>query len=350
MERVGRMSGNLVSKEKGVVRVAVTGAAGNIGYALSFMIGQGAAFGINQPVALHLIELPAMAGQLKGVEMELKDAALPLLVEVKTFTSAEEGFAGIDFAVLVGAKPRTAGMERGDLLTANAAIFKAQAEALDRVAKPDTKVLVVGNPANTNAAIIASMSKKLKKENITALTRLDMNRLTAQICEAATLAPRDLRNAVIWGNHSSTQYPDARYVQVRDPKGNWSPVAPRLPDASILRGSIIPRVQKRGAEIISARKASSAASAAAASCAHLASWFLGTPEKEHVSMAVWSDGNPYGVPPGLIFSFPVTIKNGKWSFVKGLDLKDPLSQKMIAETTAELSDELKTALDFLTKK
>lgn len=332
--------------KKSPVKVTVTGAAGNIGYAISFMIGQGRLLGPDQPIDLCLLEIPAMEKAVQGVEYELLDCAFPLIERITSTTDAEIGFKDCDIALLIGAKPRGPGMQRKDLLEANAKIFKIQAEQLDRLAKPDCKICVVGNPANTNACIIAENVKTLNKENITALTRLDSNRALALVAQKFNLPVRSVRNAIIWGNHSLTQYPDLqicealindKLIRVRDhiQSDSWEPQ------------EFVPRVQKRGAEIIDLRKLSSAGSAANAVCDHIRNWVNGTSEGEIVSMAVWSNGNSYGIPNGLIFSFPVICKNGKWTIVNGLKLNDTFSQKMIQETLKELTDEKKTATDVI---
>lgn len=332
--------------KKSPMKVTITGAAGNIGYAISFMIGQGRLLGPDQPIELCLLEIPVMEKAVKGVELEILDCAFPLVEKITATTDPEVGFKNCDIALLIGARPRGPGMQRKDLLEANAKIFKIQAEQLDRLANPDCRICVVGNPANTNACIIAENTKVIKRENITALTRLDSNRALALVAQKLNVPVRSVRNAIIWGNHSLTQYPDLqicealvgeKLARVRDhiQSDSWEPQ------------EFIPRVQKRGAEIIDLRKLSSAGSAANAVCDHIRNWMNGSSEGEIVSMAVWSNGNTYGIPEGLIFSFPVTCKNGKWTIVNGLKLNDAFSQKMIQETVKELSEEKKTAMDVL---
>lgn len=298
--------------------------------------------GPNQPVELQLIELPPALNALKGVEMELRDAAFPLVHNILVTSNPEEGFKGADVVVLVGAKPRGPGMERKDLLEQNGAIFKTQALQIQTNAKPDVKILVVGNPANTNAMIVSEIATKIPAKNVTSLTRLDQNRAIAQIAEKTGRTAKDVYNVIIWGNHSSTQYPDYRYAVIHSDKG-FEKGKDAITDANWVKKEFIPKVQKRGAEIIAMRKTSSAASAAAAACDHIHDWIVGTRPGEFVSMGVMSDGS-YGIPKGINFSFPVTCKNGEWSIVQGLDLKDALSQEMIKATLKELEEEKATAL------
>jgi malate dehydrogenase len=349
MERIHNVSKVTTSKpiSKNPVKVLITGAAGNIGYALSFMVAQGHLLGCDQPIHLVLLEIPPMVKSLKGVEMELIDSAFPLVSAITATTDDSEAFKGVDIALLVGAKPRGKGMERKDLLQQNATIFKRQAMLLDTVASSDVRICVVGNPANTNATIIASNVKRVKKTNITALTRLDHNRAIGQISQKLNVHPTRIRNVVIWGNHSLTQYPDLQACQIIAQNNTQSNAKTLIGDDKWASEFFIPKVQKRGGEIIENRQLSSAASAANAICDHVRNWMRGTAEGEFVSMAVWSNGNPYGIPSDLIFSFPVTCKNGQWSFVKGLSLQDPLSKKMIEATIKELQDEKNTALAFL---
>lgn len=279
--------------------------------------------------------------------MELIDTASPLIHKIITTCDDKEGFENCDIALLVGARPRSKGMQRKDLLEANAKIFKHQATFLDQYANPDCKICVVGNPANTNAAILASFCKNIKKSNITALTRLDQNRALGQVSLKTGTPFKFVRNAVIWGNHSSTQYPDLQICEVL--KDSQVVKARELIESQWEENDFIKRVQKRGAEIIQQRKLSSAASAANAVCDHIRSWILGTQPGEIVSMAVYSDGNPYGVSSGLIFSFPVTCENGQWKIVSNLNLSSEFSKKMIQATQEELSNEKETALNFLSK-
>lgn len=332
-------------KLKEPIRVAVTGAAGNIGYALCFMLAQGQAFGQNQPIILHLIELPFVVEQMKGLQLELEDGAFELLYGIKCFTDEVQGFKDVDYAILVGAKPRGPGMERKDLLIQNAKIFRRHSDSLDISAKDSTRVLVVGNPANTNAAIIASTSKKIQKKNISALTRLDHNRLIAQLSLKTNIPPRYIRNGVIWGNHSKTQFPDPSFAEVYTDE-KWTTLRSLNLDEEFLKKELVETVQIRGEEIIKARKLSSAGSAANSICDHLRDWHFGTKDGEFVSMAVWSNENPYGVKSGLIFSFPLEVKEGNWTFSKIPNLESKFSKEAIEITEAELLEELKLALEI----
>jgi len=327
-----------------VSRVLVTGAAGQIGYSLVFKIANGDMLGPDQPVILHLLDIPQCAGVLDGVVMELEDGAYPLLQGIVATTDPEVGFKDVDYAVLVGSFPRREGMERKDLIEKNCAIFKQQGSILGKVASKDVKVLVVGNPANTNCAIAQLSATGLPKENFSALTRLDHNRARSQIAKKAGVPVRNVHNVVIWGNHSSTQYPDITYGYIQD-GDKKVPVSEAIKDEGWLRGEFITTVQKRGAAVIAARKLSSAASAAQAICDHIRNWVLGTPEGEWVSMAVPSDGS-YGVPQDMIFSFPVTCKDGKYTIVSGLEISE-FSQKMLDATAAELTEERDAALEIL---
>ncbi len=347
MERIQKIKDSLNQTQAKRLKVTITGAAGNIGYALAFMIGQGRLLGPNQPLELCLLEIPPMADALKGVEMELYDSALPLVEKITATTDGKQGFMDCDIALLVGAKPRGPGMKRKDLLQANSKIFKSQAHFLDNYANPNVKVCVVGNPANTNAMIIAHFSNKLKKENITALTRLDMNRSFGQLSNKLQTPAKNIRNVIIWGNHSLTQYPDIQACEVLK-DGKLVKVI-ELVDENWTRNTFLKRIQKRGSEIIKMRNKSSAASAANAICDHIRSWICGTTPGEIVSMAVWSNGNPYGVKDGIIFSFPVRCKNGKWSIVPGLDISNEYSRNKIRTTEDELLNEKKTALEYLSK-
>ena len=314
------------------VRVAVTGGAGQIGYSLLFRIASGALLGPDTPVILQLLEITPALGALDGVAMELEDCAFPLLAGVVKTDQAEVAFGDADIALLVGSRPRTAGMERGDLLSANGAIFKPQGEALAANAKSGVKVLVVGNPANTNALIAMNNAKGLDPKQFTAMTRLDHNRAMAQLAAKTGTTVNDITKMTIWGNHSATQYPDLFHAEV-----NGQNAAGLVNDQAWLEGDFIPTVAKRRAAIIDARGASSAASAANAAIDHVATWVSGTPEGDWVSMAVPSDGS-YGVPEGLISSFPCTCKDGEWSIVQGLDL-DEFSRGRIDASVAELAEE-----------
>jgi len=328
--------------------MGVTGAAGQIGYSLVFMIARGQMFGPDQPVILHLLDIPPCETVLSGVVMELEDCAAPLLRGVVASVDVEEGLKDVQYAVLVGAFPRREGMERKDLLEKNCAIFKQQGSVLAKVADKNVKVLVVGNPANTNSLIaLKSSGGSIPQENFTALTRLDHNRARNQIAKKLGVTVQQVHNVVIWGNHSSTQYPDVSLAFVTDypNKGDKTSVVDAVNDLEWLQGEFITTVQKRGAAVIGARKLSSAGSAAQAICDHVRDWVLGTAEGEYVSMAVPSDGS-YGVPEGLIYSFPVTCKDGSYSIVKGVEISEFSRAKMDA-TAAELQEERDLAFNFL---
>jgi malate dehydrogenase len=312
-------------------RVAITGAAGQIGYQLCFRIASGDLLGPDQPIILQLIEIPPALNMLKGVAMELQDAAFPLLHDVVTTTDLNEGFADTDYAILVGARPRGPGMERADLLSENGKIFGPQGKALNAVASRDVKVLVVGNPANTNALIAQANAPDLPPENFTAMTRLDHNRALAQLAEKTGVHHTAIRQMTIWGNHSSTQYPDVHHTVVGEK------AALGLVDQAWYESDFIPTVQQRGAAIIKARGASSAASAASAAIDHVRDWALGTKDGDWVSMAVPSDGS-YGIAPGVIYSFPCTCTDGKWSIVQGLEIND-FSRTRMEATDKELREE-----------
>ena len=314
------------------VRIAVTGAAGQIGYSLLFRIASGAVFGPNTPVILQLLEITPALGALEGVRMELDDCAFPLLAGVVCTDNAETAFGDADAAFLVGAMPRKDGMERGDLLSANGGIFKPQGQALGAAAKKDVKVLVVGNPANTNAVIAMNNAKGLDPSRFTAMTRLDHNRAMTQLATKVGKSVTDIKKMTIWGNHSSTQYPDLFHCEV-----NGQNAAALINDQTWIENDFIPTVAKRGAAIIKARGLSSAASAANAAIDHMNSWALGTPEGDWVSMAIPSDGS-YGVPEGIISSFPCVCKDGKYSIVQGLDIDD-FSRARIDASVAELVEE-----------
>ena len=314
------------------VKVAVTGAAGQICYSLLFRIASGALLGPNQPVELRLLEITPALKALEGVVMELDDCAFPLLSGIEIGDDATKVFDGTNIALLVGARPRTAGMERGDLLSANGAIFTAQGKALNDVAADDIRVLVTGNPANTNALIAMSNAPDIPKERFNALTRLDHNRAISQLSAKLGVPVTEIKKMTIWGNHSATQYPDIFHAEV-----NGKSAAELVNDEAWLSSEFIPTVAKRGAAIIAARGASSAASAANATVEHMHDWVLGTPEGDWVSMAVPSDGS-YGVPEGLISSFPCTVTDGAYSIVQGLEIND-FSRERIDASVAELVDE-----------
>ncbi len=319
---------------KSPIRVAITGAGGQIGYSLVFPIASGAIFGPDQPVALHLLELPVALKGLEGVKMELLDCAYPLLSEVVVTDSAETAFGDVDLALLVGSKPRGPGMERADLLRDNGAIFIGQGRAIDAHAKKDVKVLVVGNPCNTNCLIARAQAKRTNPANYTAMTRLDQNRAKAQLAEKAGVAVGAVTRMGIWGNHSPTMYPDYPNAFIAG-----RPAAKVITDQDWLDGPFMTTVQQRGKAIIDARGKSSAASAAFAAIDHAREWFRPTPAGEWVSMAIPSEGNPYGVPGGLIFSFPCTVDaKGHYQIVEGIDLDDK-ARARIQKTTQELIEE-----------
>jgi len=321
------------------VRVAVTGAAGQIGYSLLFRIASGAMLGPDTPVILQLLEITPALKALEGVKMELDDCAFPLLAGVVGTDDADKAFGDADVALLVGAMPRKAGMERADLLSANGGIFKPQGEALARSAKRDVKVLVVGNPANTNALIAQQNAKGLDAGRFTAMTRLDHNRAVTQIAQKLNQPVTAVKKMTIWGNHSATQYPDLFHCEVGGKNGYQA-----VNDHAWVEGTFIPTVAKRGAAIIEARGLSSAASAANAAVDHIRSWHLGTAPGDWVSMAIPSDGS-YGVPEGLISSFPCVCKDGQYSIVQGLDIDD-FSRGKIDASNAELADERQAVRDL----
>jgi malate dehydrogenase len=314
------------------LRVAVTGAAGQIGYSLLFRIASGAMLGADQPVVLQMLEITPALNALRGVAMELEDCAFPLLAGVVETDDPDVAFGDADVALLVGAMPRKAGMERSDLLSANGGIFKPQGEALSRSASRDVKVLVVGNPANTNSLIAMSNASDLDPGRFTAMTRLDHNRAKAQLATRLGVTVAEITRMTIWGNHSTTQYPDLFHCEV----GGRS-AAEAVGDQRWIEDDFIPTVAKRGAAVIDARGASSAASAANAAIDHVRSWHLGTPEGDWVSMAVPSDGS-YGVPEGLISSFPCTCSGGAYSIVQGLEIDD-FSRARIDASVGELAEE-----------
>ncbi len=316
---------------KSPVRVAVTGAAGQIGYALLFRIAAGDMLGKDQPVILHLLEITPALDALKGVVMELDDCAFPLLAGVVATDDANVAFKDVDYALLVGARPRGAGMERKDLLGANGKIFGPQGKALNAHARRNVKVLVVGNPANTNALIAQANAPDLDPKCFTAMVRLDHNRSKAQLAAKTGQHNSDVARMIIWGNHSSTQYPDIHHATI-----NGKP-ALSLVDQAWYESEFIPTVQKRGAAIIKARGASSAASAANAAIDHMRSWALGTAEGDWVSMGIPADGS-YGIQPGVIYGHPVTCKDGKYEIVQGLEIND-FSRARMDATDSELREE-----------
>ncbi|VDN84620.1 unnamed protein product [Brugia pahangi] len=325
-----------------VLRVLVTGAAGQIGYSVVLQIAKGDVFGPETPIVLVLFDIPPMLQALEGVQFELQDCSLPTLQEVVVTVKEEEAFKGIDYAFLIGAMPRKQGMERKDLLSANVKIFKSQGIALAKYAKPTTKIIVVGNPANTNAFIAAKFaSPAIPEKNFTSMTRLDHNRATSQVAMKCGVGIRDVKNVIIWGNHSSTQFPDVTHAKVVK-NGATLGAYEAINDKEWIQGPFINVVQKRGAVIIEKRKLSSAMSAAKAACDHIRDWHCGTKPNEWVSMGIPSDGS-YGIPKGLIFSFPVTIAGGEYKIVQGLHL-DEFAKGKIAITQKELEEERDEAL------
>ena len=321
------------------LKVAVTGAAGQIGYSLLFRLASGSLLGPDRPIELRLLEIEPALKTLEGVVMELDDGAFPLLSGVEIGADPNKVFDGVNLALLVGARPRGPGMERGDLLEANGAIFTAQGKALNSVAADDIRIGVTGNPANTNALIALSNAPEIPKERFSALTRLDHNRAISQLAKKTGAKVTDIKKVTIWGNHSATQYPDIFHAEI-----NGKNAAEVVNDQSWIEDDFIPTVAKRGAAIIDARGSSSAASAASATVDAARDWLLGTPKDNWVSMAVISDGS-YGVPEGLISSFPVTTKGGDWSIVQGLDIND-FSRSRIDKSTAELADERSAVTDL----
>ncbi|OBK69352.1 malate dehydrogenase [Mycobacterium sp. 1165178.9] len=321
------------------LKVAVTGAAGQIGYSLLFRLASGSLLGPDRPIELRLLEIEPALKALEGVVMELDDCAFPLLSGVQIGADANKIFDGVNLALLVGARPRGPGMERSDLLEANGAIFTAQGKALNSVAADDVRIGVTGNPANTNALIALSNAPDIPKERFSALTRLDHNRAISQLAKKTGAAVTDIKKVTIWGNHSATQYPDIFHAEV-----GGKNAAEVVNDQNWIENDFIPTVAKRGAAIIDARGASSAASAASATVDAARSWLLGSPDGDWVSMAVYSDGS-YGVPEGIVSSFPVTTKDGNWSIVQGLEI-DEFSRGRIDKTTAELVDERSAVTDL----
>jgi malate dehydrogenase len=319
--------------------VTITGAAGNIGYALAFRVASGQMLGEDQPINLNLLEIPAAAAAVQGVVMELNDCAFPTLNRVTATSDATAGFKDCDFAMLVGARPRGPGMERKDLLLENARIFSAQGKALDAVASRGVRILVVGNPANTNSLIAQRNAPSLPPHHFTAMTRLDHNRGLAQLTEKTGAQLTDVRRLIIWGNHSATQYPDLHHATVAGKP------ALSVVDPAWFKDSFIPTVQQRGAAIIKARGTSSAASAAAAALDHMRDWMRGTPAGDWVSMGIPSDGS-YGIPEGVIYSYPVTCKAGEYAIVQGLNI-DEFSREKMTITHRELSEERDGVKDLI---
>ncbi len=324
---------------KNPVKVTITGAAGHIGYALAFRIASGAMFGVNQPVILRLLEIPQALPSLLGVGMELEDCALPLLYDIVLSDDPAIGFRETDFAILIGAKPRSKGMERNDLLLENAKIFAAQGKSINQHASADVRVLVVGNPANTNALIAMSNAPDLQPQQFSAMSRLDHNRTLGQLANKTNSKVADIRRAIIWGNHSVTQYPDISQCTI-----NGQP-AFELVSRDWAIDHMIPRIQRRGAEIIEARGLSSAASAADAVVNHVHDWVLGTPTDDWISMSVPSDGS-YGISEGIVFSLPVTCREGRYEIVQGLEI-DAFSRTRLNITEQELLSERAVIRDLL---
>ncbi|SFF53028.1 malate dehydrogenase (NAD) [Fontimonas thermophila] len=320
------------------VKVAITGAAGQIAYSLIFRVASGSMLGPDQPVILQLLDIPDAMEKLKGTVMEIEDCAFPLVAGIVSTADPMEAFDGTDYALLVGARPRGPGMERKDLLSANAAIFSVQGKALSEKASRDVRVLVVGNPANTNALIAASNAKKLDPRQFTAMVRLDHNRALSQLAAKTGAATTDIEKMIVWGNHSSTQYPDISHCTVKGKP------AKSLVDQAWIEKEFIPTVQQRGAAIIKARGLSSAASAASAAVDHMRDWALGTNGK-WVSMAVPSDGS-YGIKPGVVYGYPCVCKNGQYEIVQGLDI-DAFSRARMDATDAELREERAAIEDLL---
>ncbi|KAF7825261.1 malate dehydrogenase, cytoplasmic-like [Senna tora] len=328
---------DLLKVEKEPITILITG---QIGYALVPMIARGAMLGPDQPVILHMLDIEPAAESLKGVKMELVDAAFPLLK-----ADVVEACKDVNIAVMVGGFPRKEGMERKDVMSKNVSIYKAQASALEQHAARDCKVLVVANPANTNALILKEYAPSIPEKNITCLTRLDHNRALGQISEKLNVHVGDVKNVIIWGNHSSTQYPDVNHATIATGNGE-TPVRQAVNDDNWLNNEFISVVQQRGAAIIKARKLSSALSAASSACDHIRDWVLGTPKGTWVSMGVYSDGS-YGIQSGLIYSFPVTCEKGEWKIVQGLKI-DEFSREKMDNTAQELIEEKSLAKSCLT--
>ena len=324
---------------KSPVRVAITGAAGNIGYAAAFRIAAGGMLGTDQPIILQLIEIEPALEALQGVEMELRDCAFPLLVDIITTADINVGFKDVDYALLIGSRPRTKGMERSDLLSANGKIFGPQGKAINDHASREVRVLIVGNPANTNALIAMNNAPDLSPTQFTSMMRLDHNRAISQLASKTGKPVTQIKHMVVWGNHSLTQYPDISNCTIN------GIAASSLVDDAWYRDEFIPKVQKRGAEIINARGASSAASAASAAIDHMRNWILGTEDDDWVSMGIASKGD-YGIAEGLMYSFPVTCKDGNYEVIQGLSLND-FSTEMMKASEKELLEEREAVKDLL---
>ncbi|CAK9795008.1 Malate dehydrogenase, cytoplasmic [Anthophora quadrimaculata] len=330
------------------INVVVTGAAGQIAYSLLYQLAAGTVFGPDQPINLHLLDIPVMMKVLEGVVMELEDLALPLLREIVPTADPAVAFKDVAAAFLVGAMPRKEGMERKDLLAANVEIFKVQGEALDKYARKDVKILVVGNPANTNALICSHYAPSIPKQNFSAMTRLDQNRAQAALAARLNVQVDQVKKVIIWGNHSSTQYPDAAHATVTL-QGSTKSVPAALNQDNWLQTTFVETIQKRGAAVIAARKMSSAMSAAKAAGDHMRDWWMGTKPGEYVSMAVFSDGS-YGIPQNIVFSFPVTIEpHGQYKIVQGLPISE-FARSKLTVTANELEEERAEAYKVLQKK
>ncbi|KAL1195184.1 Malate dehydrogenase 3, cytoplasmic [Cardamine amara subsp. amara] len=335
---------NLLNIEKEPIRVLITGAAGNIGYAIAPMIARGYMLGPDQPMILHLLDIEPASTSLEAVKMELQDSAFPLLKGVIATTNVVEACTDVNIAILIGGFSRKVGMERKDVMSKNVVIYKAQASALENYAAEDCKILVVANPANTNALILKEFAPSIPEENITCLTRLDHNRALAQLADKLSVPVTSVKNVIIWGNHSSTQYPDINHAKVST-KSVDRPVKELVTDHNWLTSEFITEVQQRGAAVLRARKQSSALSAASAACDHIRDWFLGTPKGTWVSMGVCSDGS-YGIPPGLVYSFPVICDKGSWKIVQGLSV-DEFSREKMDDSARELAEEKALAYSSL---
>jgi malate dehydrogenase len=331
------------------IRVLVSGSAGQIAYSLLFSLANGDVFGKDQPIILHLFDIPQMMTALNGVKLELEDCSMPLLRQVIASDQQEVAFKDIDVAILAGCMPRKEGMERKDLLAANVRIFKVQGQALDKYAKKSVKVLVVGNPANTNCLVLAKYAPSIPRENFSCLTRLDHNRAQAQVALKCGVPADAVKNVIIWGNHSNTQFPDVTHAKVTLDSGKTVAATEALNDDHWIKNEFIPCVQKRGAAIIAARKLSSAMSAAKAICDHMRDWWFGTQEGEWVSMGVISDGSAYGIEKDVVYSFPCKVdKSGKWSVVQGLSINDwarDLMDKTLKELVEERNDAMATVAE-----
>lgn len=335
----------VASESKRPIVVAVTGAAGQIAYSLLFSLGKGDIFGYDQQLELRLLDIAPMQERLNGVVMELVDCAFPLIRSIVQTSTPDEAFMNADVAVLVGSMPRREGMERSDLLSKNGSIFRVQGESLDRVARKNVKVLVVGNPANTNALICCKSAPTIPDRQFSCLTQLDENRARAILASKLDVLPIQVKNVIIWGNHSSTQYPDVSHAHIENKDGSTISIREALQDNAFLEGPFVKTVQNRGREVIRARKLSSAMSAAKAIGDHLRLWWFGTPEGTFTSMGVMSDGS-YGIDMGIFYSQPVTIRNGEISIRQGLAISK-YSRAMMDKTKEELLAESKQALEII---